>query len=165
MSFIAHYIFLFCSFLHLLLLLPLTFSVSWSVSYTIKEDLKLHVNIALNNARQCKELLTLSNLVEFGLVSEEEKMISSILAGLKKRSSTVNTLTNAFMLPKKAIIDQTASLIKNFHSLSEDKNMVDKASSKVLVGTSYSVSRLYFFLCQGVHKACTGRFCCYVSCL
>lgn len=51
------------------------------MSYKIKEELKLHIDTALDNASSCKKLLTLSNLVEFGLVSEEEKIAVTFLLG------------------------------------------------------------------------------------
>lgn len=101
------------------------------MSYKIKDELKLHVETALDNANPCKELLTLRNLVEFGLVPKEEKMSNSILARLKKCSNIIDTPTNSSTPPKNPRVDQTASFIRILPlPPSESGNVIDKTSLK-----------------------------------
>lgn len=58
--------------------------------YDMKENLKLSVETTLVNACLCKDLLSLSSLVESHLVSEAEVM-SDILDKIKKRGRIDST--------------------------------------------------------------------------
>lgn len=86
----------------------------------------------LDKVSSCKELLTLSNLVEFGLVYEEKKMSRSILARLKKRSNTFDTPTSSSAPLKKPRVDYTTSPIRILLYHSNGGNMVDKKFFKRL---------------------------------
>lgn len=64
---------------HTLVWLEDRFIPTLGATYNMMRARLAAVNTVLGHASSCKELLTYSNLVEFGLAFEEEKMSSSIL--------------------------------------------------------------------------------------
>lgn len=136
------------------------------MSYTIKENLKLHGDTNLDNASLCKELQMHSNLVEFSLESEEENMSSNILARLTNRSSTIDTQSSSSTLLKKIRVDQIASSIRILHPYLEDRDMLEhffkrlcsSCFCEIPVSTIEGANWLCFSLYQGVHKVYARRF-------